>query len=175
MRTLDTGKRGEFLVLGELLKHRASVYVPVVDAEGIDAIVRRPGGAFIELQIKTINTPKTPRWFQVTGLQPRPSFFVIGVILATSPPEVWIIPSDVFVEYSSVSGETGKKIFDLDLDGGTRRLGRPKREILRQYLGAWHLLTSDREQREVDAISNMSMPSFAEDWDSDEDAVYDSL
>lgn len=110
MNSLGAGKHGEYMVLGELLKRGASIYVPVVDAEGIDAIVRRGDEDFAEIQIKTIGTSKTPRWFQVTNLRPRAGYFIVCVTLAVSPPETWVIPSQVFVEYSTVSGFARKRI-----------------------------------------------------------------
>ena len=175
MTVLNAHKQGEFLVVRELLKHGASVYVPVVHAERIGAVVRRRDGRFIELQVTTINTPKTPRWFQVSDLVSRPGFFVVGVTLATRPKEVWVIPSVVFSEYSSVSVGSGKAIFDLDLDSGARKYGRPKRELLSEYQGAWDLLLDDDDDPTIDEISAASMPSFAEDWNSPEDAAYDTV
>jgi hypothetical protein len=38
--TQKTGKRGELTVIGELLKRGFDVYIPVVDTEGIDCIVK---------------------------------------------------------------------------------------------------------------------------------------
>jgi hypothetical protein len=173
MTTLGTGKRGEYLVLGELLRRGASVYVPVVDAEGIDAIIRRGDTDFIEVQVKTIATVKTPRWFQITNLQERPNYCVVGVTLALSPPETWILPSQVFREMSSASRDIrGNEIFDLDLDRGIKKFGAPLRDRLAEYKGAWHLLAGSEEDREW---SQLSESAFAEDWDSKEDAAYDRI
>ena len=46
------GKRIEFWVIGEMIKQGLDVYIPVVDDMGIDAIVRKENGSFIEIQIK---------------------------------------------------------------------------------------------------------------------------
>lgn len=46
------GKRIEFWVLGLMLKQGLDVYVPLVDDNAIDAVVRRPDGSFVEVQIK---------------------------------------------------------------------------------------------------------------------------
>ena len=46
------GKRIEYLVIGQMLKEGIDVYVPLVDDMGIDAVVRRPAGSFVEVQIK---------------------------------------------------------------------------------------------------------------------------
>lgn len=42
----------EFHVLGLMLKQGLEVYIPLVDDFGIDAVLRKPDGTFIEIQIK---------------------------------------------------------------------------------------------------------------------------
>lgn len=46
------GKRIEYWVIGLLLKQGFDVYVPLVDDQGIDAIIRSDNGKIIDLQIK---------------------------------------------------------------------------------------------------------------------------
>lgn len=46
------GKRIEYWVVGLMLKQGLDVYLPLVDDDGIDAVVKRPDGSFIEIQIK---------------------------------------------------------------------------------------------------------------------------
>lgn len=46
------GKRIEYYVVGLMLKHGLDVYMPLVDDMAIDAVIRRPDGSFIEVQIK---------------------------------------------------------------------------------------------------------------------------
>jgi len=46
------GKRIEFYVVGLMLKEGLDVYLPLVDDDAIDAIVKRPDGRFVEVQIK---------------------------------------------------------------------------------------------------------------------------
>jgi len=50
--TAGFGKRIEFWIIGEMLKQGLDVYVPLVDDNAIDAVIRRPDGSFIEVQIK---------------------------------------------------------------------------------------------------------------------------
>lgn len=172
---LDTGKRGEFLVLGQLLERGASLYVPVVDAQGIDAIIRLAHGQFLEIQIKSVATAKSKRWFQVFNLDPRPDFYIIGVALSVTPPEAWIFPSEIFAEHATRSTDkNGKQIFDLDLDSGIRKHGQPLIEVLGEYLYAWSQLL-DEDPAEIDVITMMSMEAFAENWNSEEDSAYDNL
>ena len=44
------GKRIEFWIIGEMIKEGHDVYIPMVDDMGIDAVVRKPNGKFIEVQ-----------------------------------------------------------------------------------------------------------------------------
>src|SRR6266481_5075428 len=46
------GKRIEFWIIGRMLKVGMDVYVPLVDDNAIDAVVRRTDGSFVEVQIK---------------------------------------------------------------------------------------------------------------------------
>lgn len=46
------GRRIEYWIIGKMLKEGLDVYVPLVDDFGIDAVVRNPDGAFVEVQIK---------------------------------------------------------------------------------------------------------------------------
>lgn len=55
MRFRDTasfGKRIEYSLIGEMLKEGLDVYTPMVDDMGIDAVIRRTDGTFLEVQIK---------------------------------------------------------------------------------------------------------------------------
>ena len=46
------GKRIEFYVIGLMLKEGLDVYLPLVDDDAIDAVVKKPDGTFVEVQIK---------------------------------------------------------------------------------------------------------------------------
>ncbi len=46
------GKRIEFYVVGLMLKEGLDVYLPLVDDDAVDAVVKRPDGRFVEIQIK---------------------------------------------------------------------------------------------------------------------------
>jgi len=46
------GKRMEYWIIGRMLKEGLDVYVPLVDDDAIDAVVRREDGTFITVQIK---------------------------------------------------------------------------------------------------------------------------
>ena len=50
--TASFGKRIEYSIIGEMLKEGLDVYTPMVDDMGIDAVVRKSDGTFLEVQIK---------------------------------------------------------------------------------------------------------------------------
>ena len=46
------GKRMEYFVISRMLEQGLDVYTPLIDDFGIDAVVRKKNGSFVELQIK---------------------------------------------------------------------------------------------------------------------------
>ena len=46
------GKRIEYYVVGLMLKQGLDVYMPLVDDDAIDAVIKRDDGSFVEVQIK---------------------------------------------------------------------------------------------------------------------------
>jgi hypothetical protein len=50
--TAAFGKRMEYWIIGRMLKEGLDLYLPLVDDDAIDAVVRRPDGKFVTVQIK---------------------------------------------------------------------------------------------------------------------------
>ncbi len=46
------GKQAEFLVFGELIRRGADLYLPIVDI-GIDAIIKKKDGTYLQIQVKS--------------------------------------------------------------------------------------------------------------------------
>ncbi|MFZ4548615.1 MAG: hypothetical protein ACOYN4_14310 [Bacteroidales bacterium] len=46
------GKRIEYYVIGLMLKEGIDVFLPMVDDDAIDAVIKKPDGNFVEVQIK---------------------------------------------------------------------------------------------------------------------------
>jgi len=46
------GKRIEYYIVGLMLKEGLDVYMPLVDDDAIDAVIKKPDGTFVEVQIK---------------------------------------------------------------------------------------------------------------------------
>lgn len=92
--TTTKGKRGELIVIGELLRRSFEVFTPVVDS-GIDCLVKAGEGNYKEIQIKyRENSPI----FNVRGLKPRDGFFIICYLKSQYEEHMWVVPSKVFYE-----------------------------------------------------------------------------
>lgn len=50
--TAGFGKRMEYNIIGNMLMEGLDCYVPLVDDHGVDCIIKREDGQFIEIQIK---------------------------------------------------------------------------------------------------------------------------
>lgn len=97
--TQVTGAVGENIVIGEFLKRKFDVYLPVVD-RGIDCIIRSEAGNYYEIQIKTRATVKRGKYvFDVGGFKVQDNFFIVCYQAELYPNAFWIIPSKIFGEY----------------------------------------------------------------------------
>lgn len=46
------GKRMEYYIVGRMMKEGLDCYLPLVDDHGVDCVIKKPNGRFIEIQIK---------------------------------------------------------------------------------------------------------------------------
>ena len=107
------GKRIEHFLIGQMLKEGLDVYLPVVDDKGIDAVVRRPDGSYVEVQIKARS--KTVRegdaaLFAAIEHEHRPNYwFVFYSERIGENGTMWIMTSKEFIEESS-QNKNGKNV-----------------------------------------------------------------
>ena len=67
--SLKTGKRGELLVMAQMLAEGFKVYIPWVDDHGVDAVVRWKNGPFLNVQVKATGEGVCyPASFKTNGL-----------------------------------------------------------------------------------------------------------
>lgn len=88
------GKRHEYIVIAELLRHGFDVYIPLVDDRQIDCIVRRGDNDYLDLQIKSRSENG-----QFAGLKiepPRRNYFFVFYVESVNTR--WIFPSCELVE-----------------------------------------------------------------------------
>ena len=105
------GKRMEFWLIGEMLRHGLDVYRPLVDDKGIDAVVRRQDGTFVEIQIKARSkdiAEEQAGLFAGIKCEPSPNYYFIFHAAAIGENgKMWIMTADEFIESASknIKGE----------------------------------------------------------------------
>jgi hypothetical protein len=138
------GKRAEFLVFGELISRRADLYLPVIDI-GIDAIIRKEDGTCLQIQVKSTEASEQAGWFNVWDLElyEGKGLSIVCVDMSKEPADIWILPSEVFMEYATVSkSKEGWNKYTLGIDSKDTKHGNElRRNLLQKYRDAWELLT----------------------------------
>jgi hypothetical protein len=95
------GKRIEYYIVGLMLKQGLDVYLPLVDDDAIDAVVKRPDGRFVEVQIKArSNDVKFGSAALFAALQHdyRPNYWF--VFYSERLEKMWIMSSKEFLRES---------------------------------------------------------------------------
>ncbi len=102
------GKRMEFFVISKMLEQGLDVYIPLVDDFGIDAVVRKKNGEFVELQIKARSKDVAfgdAALFAAITHEPRDNYYF--VFYSQRLYKTWILSSKEFIEVAS-QNKTGK-------------------------------------------------------------------
>jgi len=136
----EKGKLGELHVFAKLIENGAMPFLPVADIRGVDAVVRKKDGTYIEIQVKATWPPQQVGYYNVRNLIARKSLFIVGLAMGIERPEAWILPSEVFVEHATVRKVEHETMHLLSLGLGETKLEISRREQLREYREAWHLL-----------------------------------
>lgn len=102
------GKRIEYWIIGLMLKEGLDVYVPLVDDDAIDAVVRRADGSFVTVQIKARSKDVVDgdaALFAAIPHELRDNYWF--VFYSERLDSIWIMSSEEFVK-ESVQNKTGK-------------------------------------------------------------------
>lgn len=104
------GKRIEYYIVGLMLKHGLDVYLPLVDDDAIDAVVKKPDGSFVEVQIKArskaVKFGDAALFAALTHETRRRYWFVF---YSERLDKIWILSSKEFIQESH-QNKTGKNI-----------------------------------------------------------------
>ncbi len=93
------GKRQEYVVVAELLRHNFDVYMTLVDDQGIDCIIRLDHNRYLDIQIKARSkTAQQWNFFAAMTIEPQDNYFFIFYLEANDT--MWVIPSNDVVRYS---------------------------------------------------------------------------
>jgi hypothetical protein len=104
------GKRIEFYVVGLMLREGLDVYLPLVDDHAIDAVVKRPDGRFVEVQIKARSKDVkagNAGLFAAMTHEHRPNYWF--VFYSERMATMWILSSREYLA-ECVQNKTGKNI-----------------------------------------------------------------
>ncbi|EPD6977559.1 MULTISPECIES: hypothetical protein [Vibrio] len=104
------GKRMEYWITGLMLKEGIDVYMPLIDDNGIDAVIRKPDGTFIEIQIKARSKEVTmgdAALFAAITHDLRDNYYF--VFYSERLEQFWIMSSEDFIKESN-QNKTGKNV-----------------------------------------------------------------
>lgn len=102
------GKRIEYWIIGRMLKEGLDVYVPLVDDDSIDAVVRREDGSFIIVQIKARSSDVVEgdaALFAAITHEIRDNYWF--VFYSERMDTMWILSSEEFIE-EAIRNNSGK-------------------------------------------------------------------
>jgi len=95
------GKRIEYWLAGLMLKQGIDVYLPMVDDDAIDAVIKCPDGRFIQIQIKArskdVNPGDGALFAGITHTRRSDYYFVF---YSERHDKVWILSSEEFLKHS---------------------------------------------------------------------------
>ena len=100
------GKRIEYWIVGLMLKQGMDVYMPLVDDDAIDAVIKRPDGGFVQVQIKARSKDIKAgdgALFSAITHDERISYFF--VFYSERHDKIWILSSPEFLKYSHQNKE----------------------------------------------------------------------
>ena len=101
------GKRIEYWIIGNMLKEGLDVYIPMVDDDAIDAVIRRKDESFITVQIKARSKEVVfgdAALFAAIPHEPRKNYWFI--FYSERMDKMWIMTSEEFIK-ESAQNKTG--------------------------------------------------------------------
>lgn len=103
------GKRMEYYLIGKMLMEGLDCYVPLVDDHGVDCVIKKSDGSFIEVQIKARSSSVTDgdaALFSAITHEFRPNFYFV-FFSERLDNTMWILSSEEFLK-ECVTNKTGK-------------------------------------------------------------------
>ena len=106
--TAGFGKRIEYSLIGKMLMEGLDVYLPLVDDHGVDCVIKRSDGVFIEVQIKARSNEVIDgdaALFSAIPHEATENFFF--VFYSERLDTMWIMSSEEFLK-ECVTNKNGK-------------------------------------------------------------------
>ena len=104
------GKRMEYKLIGDMLMEGLDCYVPLVDDHGVDCVIKKDDGTFIEVQIKARGSniaEGDAALFSAIVHEFTPNYYF--VFYSERMNMMWIMSSKEFLEFST-KNKSGKNI-----------------------------------------------------------------
>lgn len=95
------GKRMEYKIIGDMLMEGLDCYVPLVDDHGVDLVIKKQDGTFIEVQIKARGKnirDGDAALFSAISHELTPNYYFI--FFSERMQMMWIMSSEEFIEFS---------------------------------------------------------------------------
>lgn len=102
------GKRMEYYLIGQMLMEGLDCYVPLVDDHGVDCVIKREDGVFVEVQIKARSKDVADgdaALFAAITHELTPNFYF--VFYSERLEKMWIMSSEEFLA-ECATNKTGK-------------------------------------------------------------------
>ena len=102
------GKRMEYNLVGKMLMEGLDIYLPLVDDHGVDCVIKKADGTFIEIQIKARSNEVADgdaALFAAITHELTPNFYF--VFYSERLDSMWIMSSEEFLN-ECVTNKTGK-------------------------------------------------------------------
>ena len=131
------GKRMEYNLVGKMLMEGLDVYLPLVDDHGVDCIIKRADGSFIEIQIKARSNEVTDgdaALFAAITHELTPNFYF--VFYSERLDSMWIMSSEEFLKEcdTNKNGKNkGKRSIRFNGNKKDRTTGIKKEYCKKQY------------------------------------------
>lgn len=110
--TAGFGKRMEYSIIGKMLMEGLDCYVPLVDDHGVDCVIKKEDGTFIEIQIKARSNEVNDgdaALFSAISHEHRENFYF--VFYSERMDMMWILSSKEFLDecYTNTNGKNKGK------------------------------------------------------------------
>ncbi|MFR9547076.1 MAG: hypothetical protein SNJ29_16085 [Rikenellaceae bacterium] len=109
--TASFGKRIEHFLIGKMLKEGLDVYIPMIDDDGVDAVVKRQDGTFVEVQIKArsndVKFGDAALFAAIYHPKVRHNYWF--VFYSERMDTMWIMSSQEFWDHSNMNKKEGSK------------------------------------------------------------------
>ena len=123
------GKRIEYWIISRMLKESLDVYLPLVDDDAIDAVIKKPCGSFLTVQIKTRSKKVVTgdaALFAAIPHELRKDYWFI--FYSERMDMMWIMSSKEFIK-ESFQNKTGKNKSKRSIWFNGRKTNRTTEEV----------------------------------------------